>query len=308
MRKAFVDTLLDIAKTDERIMLLTGDLGFMFLEPFARAFPERFVNVGVAEANLVNVATGLALAGFIPFIYSASTFVSMRCYDQIRNGPVYHRLPVKIVGVGAGFDYGFSGYSHYGLEDVGILRLQRGLSLIVPADSLQLTHALTDTWHDPRPTYYRIGKNERPAVAGLDGRFAKGRCAEIGTGRDLLLITMGDMAHEVVAAAEILRGHGIGVTVALVSSFNPAPDEDLRALLGAFQTALSVEDHGIDGGLGAWAAELVARYQLRCRLVRRGITDAPLSGVTGGDAYLRRQSGISGEDIVNTALATLGRT
>jgi transketolase len=305
MRKAFIDTLLAIARADDRVMLLTADLGFMFLEPFASALPDRFINVGVAEANLVNLATGLALSGFVPFVYSASTFVSMRCYDQIRNGPVYHRLPVRIVGVGGGFDYGFSGYSHYGVEDVGILRLQRGLSIVVPADSAQLANALTATWNRPGPIYYRVGKNERPALPGLDGRFAYGRCATIGDGKDLLLVTMGDMAQEVVAAAELLRARRVASTIALVSSFNPAPDDDLRGLLTAFRVAISIEDHSVDGGLGAWTAEILARSSLPCRMVRLGIGDGPRSGRTGADAYWKRESGLSADAIVRTALTSL---
>ena len=305
MRKAFIDTLLGIARTDDRVMLLTGDLGFMFLEPFARALPDRFVNVGVAEANLVNVATGLALAGFVPFVYSASTFISMRCYDQIRNGPVYHRLPVRIVGVGGGFDYGFSGYSHYGIEDIGILRLQGGLSIIVPADSPQLARALTTTWNRPGPIYYRVGKNERLPLPGLDGRFEDGRCATIGDGKDLLFITMGDGAQEVVAAAELLRARNVASTIAVISSFNPAPDDDVRELLADFRVAICIEDHSVNGGLGSWTAELLARHSLSRRLVRLGITDAPLSGKTGTHVYWKRESGLSAESIVRTALASL---
>ena len=236
---------------------------------------------------------------------SASTFVSMRCYEQIRNGPVYHRLPVRIVGVGGGLDYGFSGYSHYALEDIGIMRLQQGLSVIVPADSLQLANALRIACHGTGPIYYRIGKTERPPIAGLHGRFETGRCAMIGDGKDLLLVTMGDIAQEVVTAAELLRGKGIASTIALVSSFNPGPDDDLRDALGTFDRAMTIEDHGVRGGLGSWTADLVARHALPCRLTCRGITDAPLSGTTGTDTYLRGLSGLSAEGIVQAALTSL---
>jgi len=307
MRKAFIDTLVDIARVDDRIMLLTGDLGFMILEPFARAFPGRFLNVGVAEANMINVATGLALVGFIPFVYSAATFVSMRCYEQIRNGPVYHRLPLRIVGVGGGFDYGFSGYSHYGIEDVGVMRLQSTLFIVVPADSLQLTSALKATQTHPGPVYYRLGKTERTPVAGLDGRFEPRKCVTIGTGKNVLLITMGDMAHEVLAAADVLRDHGVASTTVIVSSFNPAPEEHVCEILKGFSLAISVEDHSVQGGLGSWTSELVGRFNIPCRLTCLGITDAHLNGVSGTNIYLKKQAGLSSESIADAALKLLGR-
>ena len=132
MRTAFVNTLAELAALDERILLLTGDLGYMALEPFTDRFPDRFVNVGVAEQNMVGIATGLAEAGFVPFVYSIATFASLRPYEFIRNGPVLHRSRVRIVGVGGGFEYGTAGITHHGLEDVGVMRVQPGLTVIVP--------------------------------------------------------------------------------------------------------------------------------------------------------------------------------
>src|SRR5215831_18622294 len=134
MRKASVETLADIARSDERVVLLTGDLGFMVLEPFMKAFPERFLNAGVAEQNMVGMATGLAEAGYIPFVYSIVPFSVLRPFEFIRNGPIYHRLPVRVVGIGEGFDYGHNGFTHFALEDVGTMRIQPGITTMVPAD------------------------------------------------------------------------------------------------------------------------------------------------------------------------------
>src|ERR1044071_7254868 len=134
MRKAFLTALAEIAERDPRVVLLTGDLGFMAMEPFRERFPERFFNVGVAEQNMVGVATGLAEAGFIPFVYSIMPFAVLRPYEFIRNGPIQHQLPVLIVGVGGGFEYGHNGLSHYGLEDIAVMRVQPGISVFAPAD------------------------------------------------------------------------------------------------------------------------------------------------------------------------------
>src|SRR4051812_22287055 len=119
MRAAFLRTLTELAARDERIVLLTGDLGFAAIEPFKDTFPERFFNVGVAEQNMIGIATGLAEAGFLPFAYSIATFAVLRPFEFIRNGPIMHDLPVRIVGVGGGFEYGHAGPTHHALEDVG---------------------------------------------------------------------------------------------------------------------------------------------------------------------------------------------
>jgi transketolase len=160
MRGAFVRTLVELADRDRRIALLTGDLGYMALEPFMEKHGDRFFNIGVAEQNMVGIATGLAESGFIPFVYSIVTFATLRPYEFIRNGPVWHQLPVRIVGVGGGFEYGAQGLSHHGLEDVGVMRVQPGMSVVAPADHQQMASALRATWNVPGPVYYRIGKDD----------------------------------------------------------------------------------------------------------------------------------------------------
>ena len=164
MRQAFCRTLVDMASRDRRIVLLTGDLGFTVLEPFAERFPDRFFNVGVAEQNMMGIATGLAEAGFIPFVYSIATFAALRPYEFIRNGPVLQRLPVRIVGVGGGFEYGHAGSSHYGLEDIDVLRLQPGLTVVAPADYQQATNALWATRDLPGPAYFRLSKDDQTTI------------------------------------------------------------------------------------------------------------------------------------------------
>ena len=142
MRATFIRTLVELAEEDKRIVLLTGDLGFTVVEPFAERFPDRFFNVGVAEQNMIGVATGLAEAGFVPFAYSIATFATLRSYEFVRNGPVLHRLPVRIVGVGGGLEYGMNGLTHYALEDIAVMRTQPGMTVLAPADFQQARTAL----------------------------------------------------------------------------------------------------------------------------------------------------------------------
>lgn len=304
MRGAFAKTLCELASQDSRILLLTGDLGFMALEPFSDRFPDRFFNVGVAEQNMVGLATGLAEAGFIPFLYSIVTFASLRPYEFVRNGPILHRFPVRVVGVGIGFEYGHNGASHYGLEDAGVMRVQPGITIISPADHQQTRTALLTTWNLPGPVYYRLGKDDKTVIPGLEGRFELGRVQVVREGRDLLFVTMGSVASEVLAAAEALAERGVGCTVAIVASLNPSPIDDLGDVLARFGIALTVEAHYVVGGVGSLVSEVIAERGLGCRLIRCGVKTMP-NGVIGSQAYLYRVHGLSSDVLVETALNAL---
>ncbi len=297
VRAAFARTLAELAERDERILLLTGDLGYKALEPFSERFPRRFFNVGVAEQNMVGLATGLAECGFLPFVYSIATFASLRAYEFIRNGPVAHRLKVRIVGVGGGFDYGSAGLTHHGLEDVGVLRLQPGLTVLAPADSEQTRSMLRDTYDRPGPLYYRLSKDDRLLVKELGGRFTLGRAEVLRRGTDVLLLVAGSLSSETLEASEALSKLGIEATVAVVSTLNPAPCDDLRGRLESFDHVVTVEDHYAAGGLGSIVAEIVAEGGIRCRLTRLGVKEGP-DGRSGSHAYLLDRHGLSREAIV----------
>lgn len=299
MRGAFLQTLADLAATDPRILLLTGDLGYLAIEPFSERFPDRFFNVGVAEQNLVGLATGLAEAGFLPFVYSIATFASLRPYEFIRNGPVLHRWPVRVVGVGGGFEYGTAGPTHHGLEDVGVMRLQPGLTVIAPADPDQARAALLATWDRPGPVFYRIGKDDRLVVPGLDGRFELGRVQIVRTGPDLVFFTLGSVATEVVAAADWLAEAGVRTTVAVVASVAPPPIEDLTALVAGHRLAIAVEAHFATGGLGSLIAEVIAEGGHGCRLIRRGVRHQT-AGRSGSQDYYHRTHGLNRAALVET--------
>ena len=298
MRNQFVAALTELAREDERIVLLTGDLGFSILEQFSARFPDRFVNCGVAEQNMIGLATGLAEAGYVPFAYSIATFATLRPYEFIRNGPVAHRLPVRVVGTGGGFDYGHNGISHYALEDYAVMRAQPGMGVISPVDADQARAALRATRDHAGPLYFRIGKRAAP-LPGLDGRFRLGRAEIIGDGTDVALIATGSVAHEAVAAAEALRRAGVSASVAVVACIAPAPLEDLAELVGRVGLAVSVEAHYRTGGLGSLVAEVIADNAIDCRLLRVGVGDVP-DGRTGSQARLEQRHGLSADSLVQT--------
>jgi transketolase len=304
MRRAFVGTLTELAAGDPRVLLLTGDLGYMALEPFFERFPGRFINAGVAEQNMVGVATGLADAGFVPFVYSIATFATLRPFEFIRNGPVIHQLPVRIVGIGGGFEYGTQGASHHGLEDVGVLRTQPGMTIIAAADYAQLANALRATWDLPGPIYYRLGKDDTYTVPGLNGRFALGRAERVRQGADLLIVAMGSVASEAVAAAELLAPESIRCGVMVVASVQPAPVEDLAAALAEVPVALTVEAHYVSGGLGSLVSEVSAQAGFPCRVIRCAVRNPP-DGLCGSQGYLYRAHGLSREALAETARRAL---
>ena len=299
MRGTFIKALCELAEQDERVILLTGDLGFTVLEPFRDRFPKRFYNVGVAEQNMVGLATGLAEAGFIPFCYSIGTFASLRPFEFIRNGPVLHHLPVRIVGLGAGFEYGTAGATHYNLEDIGVLRTQPGLEIVAPADFEQARSALLETWNSPAPVYYRLGKDDRTTVPGLEGRFTLGRTQTVRDGDGLLIFTCGPISMEVVAAADELAREGIESGVVVIASINPVPEKDLVEALDKHRVALTVETHYVTGGIGSMIGEVIADHGLATRLLRLGVRSG-VGGRSGSPAHMYARHGLDRAGIVKS--------
>ncbi len=304
MRKAFIASLCELAAADHRIVLMTGDLGFMALEPFRDRFPDRFFNIGAAEQNMVGIATGMAEAGFLPYVYSIATFASLRPFEFLRNGPVLHNLPVRAVGMGMGFEYGHSGHTHYGLEDVAVMRTLPGLTIVIPADSAQTTTAIRKTYDLTGPVYYSLGKDDRISVPGLNGQFELGRVQIVREGGDLAFVTMGSVAQEVIAAADKLSSQGLGVTVVILSNFYPDPKEHLAAVLSRFSEVITVEAQALSGGLGAFVASVIAIQGLPCRLRTLGVC-VPPDGTCGNQQDRWRKYGIDRDGIARKVLSTV---
>ncbi len=304
MRKAFTTTLAELADDDQRIALLTGDLGYLVLEGFSERHPSRFFNVGVAEQNMVGIATGLAAAGMVPFVYSIATFATMRPYEFIRNGPTLHRLPVRIVGVGGGFDYGHNGMTHFALEDLGAMRLQPEMTVISPADPDQVRTALRATAEVPGPIYFRVSKSER-ALPELAGRFRLGRAERIRDGDDVALLAHGSISPTALEAAELLAERGIDASVTIVACLSPAPLDDLAQALERVPLAVACETHYRAGALGSLLCELVAERGLGCRVARASVAEMP-RGQSGGVGYLERRHGLTADAIAALAVARMG--
>jgi transketolase len=293
-----------LADEDPRILLITGDLGYMVMEPFRERFPRRFINAGVAEQNMIGMATGLAEAGFLPYVYSIATFASLRPFEFIRNGPVLHGLPVRVVGMGMGFEYGHAGPTHYALEDIAVLRTLPRLTIVIPADGAQTATAMRQTHDLKNPVYYSLGKDDHISIRGLDGRFELGRAQLIRRGGDIAIVTMGSVSQEAVAAADQLATYGIETNVAVVSNFSPDPNEDLLELLGRCRHVVCVEAQAISGGLGAFVSGVIATNGLACRLQALAVQSSP-DGTSGTQMERWRKHGLDRVHIVENVLAAV---
>lgn len=300
MRGALMVTLMEMAAEDDRIMFITGDLGWSVVEKFAKRFPRRFINAGVAEADAVGIATGLALEGFVPFIYSIATFSSMRPYEQIRNGPILHRLPVRIIGIGGGFAYSHAGPTHFALEDLAIMRTQPGMTVVAPADPAQTRSAVLATAEMAGPVYLRVGKGGNAEVPGLAGKFALGRPEVIREGKDVLFLATGCSALAAIDAAKVLEREGKSGAVAVLAHIGFQGSAELVSLLSRYRAVVTVEEAFVVGGLGSLAAETVAGRGLACRVVCAGVRTT-FGSVFGSKAWLDQKHNIDPDSLARAA-------
>ncbi|MBI2624447.1 hypothetical protein HYW67_03050 [Candidatus Parcubacteria bacterium] len=304
MRPAFVRALTAAAAKDRRIVLLTGDLGYNALEPFKDRFPDRFLNMGLSEQNMVGFAAGLALAGKIPVVYSIATFMTLKTVEQLRNDVCYQGLNVKVVGVGAGLTYSQYGATHHATEDIALMRLLPSMKVICPGDPVEVTGATHALLKDPAPCYLRIGARGEPNIHPKSISFRIGRGYLVRPGKDAVLIATGNMLANTVAAAQILAKRAAHMTVVSMPTVKPLDEALLRKLGRTFRHLFTVEEHTTIGGFGSAVADFLADEHEQPRLHRIALADE-FQKTTGWLDWLRAQNGLSPEGIAKTVLRTL---
>jgi transketolase len=303
MRTAFIETLCELAQHDDRIWLITADLGYSVLERFADRFPDRYVNVGVAEQNMTGVAAGLARCGKIAFTYSIANFPTLRCLEQVRNDVCYHESSVKVVAVGGGFAYGSLGYTHHGVEDLGIMRTLPNMAVIAPGDPVEARLATRAVAERRGPCYLRLGKANEPVVHAHEPAFRIGTALTVRPGRDVTLISTGGMLHEVMATAARLAAEGIDARVLSMHTVKPLDSDAVVSAARETAAIVTAEEHSVTGGLGSAVAEVLAESGLpSVRFRRFGVPDR-ISLEVGSQPHLRRQAG----DLHDAVVALLGR-
>lgn len=298
MRTAFAKSIVELAEKDERVVLLTADLGFMVLEGFAQKFPKRFFNMGVAEGNMVGVAAGMALSGKVVFTYSIATFMTMRCYDHIRNDVAAQNLNVKIVGVGGGFSYGVHGITHHSLEDIAVMRALPNITVVCPADPVEARLATSESLATNGPVYLRLGKTGEPCVHAQAPNFKIGKGIVVRDGSDVAIFATGNAVYSALQASD-------GISARVISMHTVKPlDRDL-IVESAKKTGrvLTVEEHYLNGGFGEAVCAVIAEAGLSGIKVRRlGVRD-DVHDPVGDQAFLRDFHSISAPKIREQIIA-----
>ncbi|ORC35968.1 transketolase [Marispirochaeta aestuarii] len=304
MRTVFMDELLKTAEKDKRIVFLDADLGKAgATASFADSYPDRKINAGVAESNMIGIAAGLASVGKIPFAHTFGCFASRRVFDQFFISAAYAKLGVKLVGTDPGVAAAFNGGTHMPFEDLGLMRIIPGLPVIEPSDPVSCIGLLRSVIDYPGPVYFRLYRKELPVLYKEDETFEIGKAKIVkngGEGGVLLLALGGIMLNEALLAANELEERGVHVSVIDVLSLKPLDEDLLLKEIKESKIVLTCENHQKKNGLGSAVAELIAENGLSVPLVRIGVDD--LFGQVGTEEWLKMNYGLSHESIIQAVL------
>lgn len=291
MRRALSETLCQVAEHDHGIVLVTGDLGYRVFDAFQQRFPDRYINVGVAEAQLIACAAGLALEGFHPIAYSIASFATGRPYEQIRYLIDYQALPVTIIGAGRGFVYGTSGVSHHALDDLGLMAGLPNMTVVVPGDPAEVRALLPHALRLSGPSYLTVGKFGESCYPAHHDEITLGQARLVQAGERVAIVCTGEIVHEVVGASQMLEDEGIRPLVYQMHTVKPL-DATLLAHLSErdIRSMIVVDEHWPTGGLWSWIVQWYAGVS-RDRvpdIVRLGPPHKHALGNETQDSYRRR--------------------
>jgi len=298
MRDSFIKTIYDVAKENDKVFLLVGDIGGYLLRNFSKDFPKRFFNLGIAEANMMGVAAGLAMSGKIPFVYTITPFATARCYDQIRVDVCYQNSNVKIIGVGSGISYSTAGSTHHSLEDIAIMRALPNMIVISPADPLETQEAIRAAVKHKGPVYVRLALATEPLNYEKVNQYEIGKARLMKDGDDVGIIAAGELVGCALKAASQLEIEGVRCRVINMHTIKPIDKEVIKKAIKDNKAVVTVEEHSIIGGLGSAVAEVIAEEKGNKVLFKRlGVKDVFCKDY-GSKDYLLEQCGLSVAAIV----------
>tara|TARA_Y100000741_G_C18192659_1_gene534214 strand:+ start:12 stop:935 length:924 start_codon:yes stop_codon:yes gene_type:complete len=275
MRNIFVNNLIKKRKNNKKIFLITGDLGFSVFENFEKKFPISFINAGVAEQNMVGLSSGLSISGNKVYIYSINNFLVFRALEQIRNDICYHGLDVKIVTVGSGFAYGTAGYSHYGIEDISIMRNLPNIKIYCPADPKQLSFLFNEINNYSKPLYLRLGKGGEKTITSLLSlkKYKKQGYFELKPNQKINFLCFGSIAVEAYEASKILREkYKINVGVISLPIIDNKINRNLAKLIKSSSIIITLEDNILINGFGTYIFELYSKQLLNKKFFKLGVS------------------------------------
>ena len=302
MRDTFVKTLIEEAKKNKNIELITGDLGFGVLKPYWEALPDQFTNAGIAEQNMTTVAAGMAIEGKTVFTYSIGNFPTLRCLEQIRNDCAYHDANVKIVCVGGGFVYGSLGMSHMATEDIAIMRALPNVTVVCPGDLVEAEYATRAIINTPGTCYMRLGRGGEKRIHDKIEDFRIGKAIKvqesIKDGNDRIAVfSTGAILDEATEACNELIRQGYSIEQYSFHTVKPIDTETIRKCAQECRYIVTVEEHNKIGGLGGAVAEVMAECSNKAKLMRIGIDDE-YCGIVGSQRYLREQFRLNASSII----------
>ena len=304
-RDAYGQVLAELGAENENIVVLDADLsGSTKTSVFGKKFPERFFNMGIAEANMIGTAAGLAAAGKIPFVSTFAIFAAGRAWEQIRQSVAYPKANVKIVPTHGGITVGEDGGSHQSVEDIAIMRAIPNMTVIVPADAAETRKAIRAAAEYKGPVYIRLGRNKVPAVFQDDCHFEIGKGSEVAPGSDMTFITTGLMTAQAIKAAELLDKEGISARVVHIATVKPLDREIVLKAAEETGAIVTAEEHSIIGGLGGAVAEFLAENH-PTPIKRVGVRDR--FGTSGKAEELIKYFGLTPEDLADAAREVIAR-
>lgn len=304
MRNRFIQLLCAWAKEDENIYLLTADLGFSVLEPFAQAFPKRFVNVGIAEQNMIGIAAGLSLMGKRVFVYSIVNFGTIRCLEQIRNDVCYHNANVVVTIVGAGLAYGLNGYTHLGVEDLAVMLPMSKMKVLSPADNYELESCMGYIKKNSGPSYLRLSKGGEPLIHSNYFDIEKSLKSERLP--DINIICHGTILSEAIKTKGLLKeNYNLNVGVFSIPLLKPFPTNNCLNLLRQSKHIFLIEEHMQFGGMNSLVASLAASLGPDCPNIYAYALDEKILHLVGDQTYLRSSFGLNAENLLESILSDL---
>ncbi|HEV3204303.1 MAG TPA: transketolase C-terminal domain-containing protein [Gemmataceae bacterium] len=305
MRNAFAAEITALAAADQRVVLLSGDIGNRLFDEYKVRAPGRFFNCGVAEANMIGMAAGMAASGLRPVAYTITPFITTRCLEQIRVDVCYHHVPVIIVGTGSGLSYASLGATHHSCEDIAFLRALPHMIVVCPGDPVEVKQALRAALAQDEPVYIRLGKKGEPVVHKQPPDFVIGKGIVVRPGNEVCLISTGNTLAIAGRAAEELAKKGVSAQVVSLHTVKPLDEPLLADGFARFQVMVTIEEHSLIGGLGASIAEwVVDRPPQKARLLRIGTTDCFIHEA-GNQEYARNFYGLTAARIAERTLEAM---
>jgi transketolase len=302
VRNTFAAAITELATKDPRVVLLSGDIGNRLFDQFKENSPTRFLNCGVAEANMTGVAAGMALCGQRPFIYTITPFATTRALEQIRVDICYHNVPVTIVGTGSGLSYASLGPTHHSCEDISMMRCLPNMTVLCPADSAEVRAALPAVLKQNGPVYIRLGKKGEPAVHPADPPFVIGQSLSVRDGTDFCLLAVGNVVHLALEAAKLMERSGISAQVVSMHSLKPFDQARVAQAFDNSRVVATIEEHSRIGGLGSTVADWLAEHRRSAEKFLAFATPDEFFHAAGGQQYVRQQLGLTADAIARRCL------